>query len=118
MKVIVNEIKNLNSFAGQELELTEEDAQQLYNYILDLDNTGVSAFGKALQNPTLFTKAAFWTLHENQITEELTKQIQESYKRGYEAAKKDLGKSSNVVIKPKNKKTSTFDEYVDDEEWY
>lgn len=115
---IVNEIRGLNSFAGQELELTEEDAQQLYSYILDLDNTGVSAFGRALQDPTLFTRAAFWTLHENQITEELTKQIQESYKRGYEAAKKDLGKSSNVVIKPKNKKTSTFDEYVDDEEWY
>lgn len=115
---IVNEIRGLNSFVGQELELTEEDAQQLYSYILDLDNTGVSAFGRALQDPTLFTRAAFWTLHENQITEELTKQIQESYKRGYEAAKKDLGKSSNMVIKPKNKKTSTFDEYVDDEEWY
>ena len=115
---IANEINNLNSFAGQELELTEEDAQQLYSYILDLDNTGVSAFGKALQDPTLFTRAAFWTLHENQITEELTKQIQESYKRGYEAAKKDLGKSSNMVIKPKNKKVSTFDDYVDDEDWY
>lgn len=115
---IVNEIRGLNSFAGQELELTEEDAQELYSYILDLDNTGVSAFGKALQDPTLFTRAAFWTLHENQITEELTKQIQESYKRGYEAAKKDLGKSSNMVIKPKNKKTSTFDDYVDDEDWY
>lgn len=115
---IVNEIRNLNSFAGQDLELTEEEAQQLYSYILDLDNTGVSAFGKALQDPTIFTKAAFWTLHENQIAEELTKQIQDSYKRGYEAAKKDFNKSSNMVIKPKNEKTSTFDDYVDDEEWY
>lgn len=115
---IANEIRSLNSFAGQELELTEEDAQQLYSYILNLDNTGVSAFGKALQNPTIFTKAAFWTLHEDQITEELTKQIQDSYKRGYEAAKKDFGKSSNMVIKPKSKKSYTTDEFVDDEEWY
>ena len=115
---IANEIRGLNSFAGQELELTEEDAQQLYSYILDLDNTGVSAFGRALQDPTLFTRAAFWTLHENQITEELTKQIQDSYKRGYEAAKKDFGKSSNMVIKPKSKKSYTTDEFVDDEEWY
>lgn len=115
---IANEIRGLNSFAGQELELTEEDAQQLYSYILNLDNTGVSAFGKALQNPTIFTKAAFWTLHEDQITEELTKQIQDSYKRGYEAAKKDFGKSSNMVIKPKSKKSYTTDEFVDDEEWY
>jgi hypothetical protein len=41
--------------------------------MLDLDDKGISAFGYALQDPHLFTKAAFWLLNEEQIVEELTK---------------------------------------------
>jgi hypothetical protein len=41
--------------------------------MLQLDNNGVSAFGKALQDPALMTRAAFWLLNEQQIIEELTK---------------------------------------------
>jgi hypothetical protein len=61
---ITNEIRGLNSFAGQELELSEEDSEELAAFMLDLDETGVSAFGRALQDPNLFTKAAFWLLNE------------------------------------------------------
>jgi hypothetical protein len=70
---ITNEIRGLNSFAGQELELSEEDSEELAAFMLDLDETGVSAFGRALQDPSLFTKAAFWLLNEEQVIEELTK---------------------------------------------
>jgi hypothetical protein len=41
--------------------------------MLELDESGTSAFGRALQDPNLFTKAAFWLLNEEQIIEELTK---------------------------------------------
>lgn len=111
---ITNEIRGLNSFAGQELELSGEDAEDLTAFILDLDEQGTSAFGRALQDPKLFTKAAFWLLNEEQIIEELTKQMQENYKRGYEAAKADL-RGSKVVIKPQPKKSDEF--FVDDDEW-
>jgi hypothetical protein len=70
---ITNEIRGLNSFAGQELELSGEDAEELAAFMLDLDEQGTSAFGRALQDPNLFTKAAFWLLNEEQIIEELTK---------------------------------------------
>lgn len=113
---ITNEIRGLNSFAGQELELSGEDAEELAAFMLDLDEQGTSAFGRALQDPNLFTKAAFWLLNEEQIIEELTKQMQENYKRGYEAAKADFGKSKPaVVFKPQPKKSD--DSFVDDDEW-
>lgn len=113
---IQNEINNLNSFAGSDLELSKEDIEELSSFMLDLDNTGISAFGKALQDPALFTKAAFWLLNEDQIIEELSKQMQDTYKRGYEAGKQDK-QASKIVFKPAPKETSFSNDFVDDDEW-
>ena len=115
---IITQIRGLNSFAGQDLEISNEDAEELAAFMLDLDESGVSAFGHALQDPELFTKAAFWLLNEDEIIEELTRQMQDNYKRGYEAAKADLqGKSTLVFNKPKAQKQHNDDFFVDDEEW-
>lgn len=115
---IQNEIRGLNSFAGQELELSSEDSEELAAFMLDLDENGSSAFGRALQDPSLFTKAAFWLLNEDQIVEELTKQMQDNYKRGYEAAKADLQKSKLVfdVKKPAKKESDDFF-FDEDDDW-
>lgn len=109
---IYNEINGLNSFAGQSLELSTEDTDELAAFMLQLDNNGVSAFGRALQDPALMTRAAFWLLNEQQIVEELTKQMQENYKRGYEAGKAD--KKPDLVITQK-KQPKTHDLVFDDE---
>ena len=89
--------------------------------MLELDESGTSAFGRALQDPNLFTKAAFWLLNEEQIIEELSKQMQDNYKRGYEQAKADLqgNNKPSVVFKPKkSEKKSQSDEFLfEDEEW-
>lgn len=113
---INNEIQGMTSFMGQELELSNEEKEALAQFVLQLDEYGVSAFGHAMQDPELFTRAAFWLLNEDKITEELTKQMQETYRRGYEQAKKDLGKSSTskFVFKPKNK---TPDKFIDELDW-
>lgn len=118
---ISNEIRGLNSFAGQELELSDEDSEELAAFMLDLDESGTSAFGRALQDPNLFTKAAFWLLNEEQIIEELSKQMQDNYKRGYEQAKADLQGGNkpklvfNTKTQPKHQHEDDF--FVDDEEW-
>ena len=118
---ITNEIRGLNSFAGQELELSDEDSEELAAFMLELDDTGTSAFGRALQDPNLFTKAAFWLLNEDQIIEELTKQMQDNYKRGYEQAKADLqGHNKPKLVfntKPQPKKEELDEFYVDDPDW-
>lgn len=113
--VINQQIQGLNSFAGQELQMSDEDVERLASYILDLDDNGMSNFGKALKNPELFTKAAFWILNENDIIEELNRQIRDSYTRGYESAKKDLtGKKPTLVF---NKKHTTHNDDSVEELW-
>ena len=118
---ISNEIRGLNSFAGQELELSDEDSEELAAFMLDLDESGTSAFGRALQDPNLFTKAAFWLLNEEQIIEELSKQMQDNYKRGYEQAKIDLqGNNKSKLVfntKPQPKHQPEDDFFVEDDEW-
>ena len=114
---INSEIQHMNQFMGQELELSQDEKEELSSFMLDLDEQGVSAFGRAMQDPEIFTQAAFWLLNQEKISEELTKQMQETYKRGYEQAKKDLGKAtptSKFVFKPQNK---TPDKYVDELDW-
>lgn len=115
---IMNEIRGLNSFAGQDLELSNEDVEELSTFMLDLDNNGMSAFGKAMQDPALFTRAAFWLLNEDKIIEELTKQMQDTYTRGYENAKKDMQGKSKLVISQPTKQNNHFNNFVDDDDWY
>ena len=57
----------------KDLELSDDDIEDLSAFILDLDESGMSAFGKAMNDPALFTRAAFWILNEDKIVEELTK---------------------------------------------
>lgn len=114
---IQNEIQNLNSFAGNDLELSKEDIDELAAFMLELDDNGTSAFGKALQDPALFTKAAFWLLNEEQIIEELSKQMQDTYKRGYDAGKQDSNQpTSKLAFSPKTTKP-TSDFTFDEDDW-
>lgn len=115
---IMNEIRGLNSFAGQDLELSNEDVNELAMFMLDIDDRGLSPFGKAMQDPALFTRAAFWLLNEDKIIEELTKQMQETYTRGYDNAKKDMQNKSKLVISQPTKQNNNFNNFVDDDDWY
>ena len=115
---IMNEIRGLNSFAGQDLELSKEDVDDLSAFMLDIDENGLSPFGKAMQDPSLFTRAAFWLLNEDKIIEELTKQMQDTYTRGYENAKKDMQGKSKLVINKSESSTKKQTDYFDDEDWF
>lgn len=107
------EIQNFNNFAGQEIELDNNEKQQLADFMLNIDqNTGLSPLGQALSNPQYLTKAAFWLLNEDKIMAELNKQTQDAYKRGYDAGKND--KSTFVKkLKSSPKKEVNFD----DDDW-
>ena len=116
---IMTQIRGLNSFAGQDLELSNEDVEELSAFMLDFDENGMSPFGRAMQDPSLFTRAAFWLLNEDKIIEELTKQMQDTYTRGYENAKKDMQGKSKLTFnsKPTPKKQIQDDWFADDDEW-
>ena len=107
---ILNQIEGFEQIAGQEIELSVEDKNDIANYILTRDETGLTDFYKDLQNPQALTTAAFWVLKGPEIMQELQYQIQEAYKRGYA-----VGTSSNkqhinkVVVTPRNTNATTSD---------
>lgn len=99
---IVNSIKNFNSLEDTPVELSIEDMEDLANYILTRDASGYSEFGKLLNDPVQFTKAAFWMLKGSEILNEMQKQIKEAYLRGYNESHK-----SQPIKKVFTKATST-----------
>ena len=116
--VINNQIDNFNSFAGQPIQLSNQDKDNLSEFMLALDEDGSSALGKALQDPRLLSKAAFWLLNEQELIAELQKQQQDAYTRGYNAGKGDILNKSKFVFKPAKQTTSKKDESIwDSDDW-
>lgn len=116
--VVNNQIDNFDSFAGQPIQLSNQDKDNLSEFMLALDEDGSSALGKALQDPKLLTKAAFWLLNEQELIAELQKQQQDAYTRGYNAGKGDILNKSKFVFKPTKQATSKKDESIwDSDDW-
>lgn len=116
--VVNSQIDNFNSFAGQPIQLSNQDKDNLSEFMLTLDEDGSSALGKALQDPRLLTKAAFWLLNEQDLIAELQKQQQDAYTRGYNAGKGDILNKSKFVFKPTKQATSKKDESIwDSDDW-
>ena len=80
---IINSIRNFNALEDTPVELSLEEMDDLANYILTRDASGYSEFGRLLNDPVQFTKAAFWMLKGPEILNEMQKQIKEAYLRGY-----------------------------------
>lgn len=80
---IVNSIRNFNSLEDTPVELSQDEMEDLANYILTRDTSGKSEFVHLLNDPVQFTKAAFWMLKGPEILNEMQKQIKEAYLRGY-----------------------------------
>lgn len=116
--VVNNQIDNFDSFAGQPIQLSNQEKDNLSEFMLALDEDGSSALGKALQDPRLLTKAAFWLLNEQELIAELQKQQQDAYTRGYNAGKGDILNKSKFVFKPTKQATSKKDESIwDSDDW-
>jgi hypothetical protein len=58
-------------FEDTPVELSYEDMEDLANYILTRDSAGYSEFGRQLNDPIQFTKAAFWMLKGPEILNEM-----------------------------------------------
>ena len=96
---IVESIRNFNSFEDIPVELSMEDMEDLANYILTRDASGYSEFGRLLNDPVQFAKAAFWTSRGPEILNEMQKQIKEAYLRGYNETHKTTP-TNKVFTKP------------------
>lgn len=104
---IVASIQNFNAFDDTPIELSLEEMNDLANYILTRDASGYSEFGRLLNDPVQFTKAAFWMLKGPEILNEMQKQIKEAYLRGYNETHKT---SKRVFTKPTSSKGNNNEE--------
>ena len=102
---IVNSIRNFNALEDTPVELSQDEMEDLANYILTRDASGYSEFGRLLNDPVQFTKAAFWMLKGPEILNEMQKQIKEAYLRGYNESHKSAP-SKRVFTKPQTSSSS------------
>ena len=98
---IIESIRNFNALEDTPVELSLEEMDDLANYILTRDGSGYSEFGRLLNDPVQFTKAAFWMLKGPEILNEMQNQIKEAYLRGYNETHKTTKK---VFTKPASQK--------------
>ena len=112
---IVNEITRFNEFAGCDLNMDNEDKQELYEFITGFDSAGNSHFGKALNDPNLLVKMAWFALNGEKMIQDINdyykKEISNVRKESYNKGLKDKNKP-NVVHKPINNisKSDIFDD--------
>ena len=121
---VVNSIRNFNGLEDTPVELSNDEMEDLANYILTRDASGYSEFGRLLNDPAQFTKAAFWMLKGPEILNEMQNQIKEAYLRGYNEShktpmKKVFTKTSAPASNKGNNKESQYayfdeDSYLND----
>ena len=117
--VVNGEIANFNSFGGQDLRLSNDEKDELHDFMLNLDENGVSALGKSLQNPQILTQVAFWLLNGDKVMEEMQKQTKDAYTRGYNAGKGGANLNNGFKSKLVHRKPQpqSKQNYNWDEDW-
>lgn len=92
---VLDHIQDFSQNSGLQITLSTDDMNDLANFMLTRDETGVTDFGKMLNDPKRFTEAAFWALKGPEILNEFQTQMQEQFKRGYA-----LGQGKGLQQKP------------------
>ena len=109
---VQNSINNLTEFGNFDLNMDQDDKEELYEFITGFDEAGNSILGKALNDPDILTKTAWFILYGDQmlddVSEYVKQQVTSARKKGYAAGVEDAkaGKVKDVnkvVYKPKSK---------------
>ena len=111
---IVDEINNLTEIQGFELNMENDDMQELYDFITGYDAAGNNYLAKALSDPHILVKTAWFALNGDQMINDITSYFQkeiasvrkESYKKGVTDTQKKMEKADKVVFKDTHTKLS------------
>ena len=115
---IINSINNFTNIGDLDVNMEDEDAQQLYNFITGTDSAGINYFAKALNDPDTLTKVAWFALHGedifNSISDYYNNVIQQVSKNAYEKGKNSVTKKHpDVVINPTKNNNRRTDSIYD-----
>lgn len=105
---IINEIQQLNTVAGREIELDYQDQNNLASYILQRDQNGYTQYAIDMQSPQAIVHNAFWALYGPQFLQEAEAESARAFRRGYEQAQRDLNSQAAVEIRSTNKRKSNY----------
>lgn len=108
---IRDQIIDFNEFQGFELNMDQEDKEDLYEFIVGFDEAGNSILGKALNDPRILVRMAWFALHGEQMLDDVSEYVKQqvtevrrnSYNKGVEDARagkvKDGNRKPSTVIK-------------------
>lgn len=116
---VADQIGDFNEFSGYDLNLSDEDRDDLYEFITGVDGAGNNYFAKALSDPQILVQTAWLALNGKQMMEDITNYFQneikqvrkESYEKGLEDAKNGKKKAPVVF---KDKQPGAADDVYDD----
>lgn len=116
---IEKEIRAFTDFGGYELNMDESEMEELYDFISGFDDAGVSIFGKALNDPALLVRMAWFALNGEQAMQDIndywTNEIKQVRKSSYEKGIQDAKKPSNLTIRSSSRNKSNYidDDFID-----
>lgn len=108
---VENEIRNFSEIGNFELNMDESEMEELYDFITGHDAAGVSFFGKALNDPQLLVKMAWFALNGEQAIQDINDYWTNELKNTRNKVKTP---TSQVQIKTNLKKQHTSTDIDDD----
>lgn len=105
---IQQSINNLNNVGSMDISLSNDDKNELAQFILGRDQAGINWFGKALEDPDTVTRMAWFALKgedafneiESYIAQQIKTTAQNYYNKGLQDGKNGVinNPSSKVVV--------------------
>lgn len=106
---VVDSINGFTDFSGYSLNMNDEDKQEIYDFITGYDAAGNNYFQKALNDPDLLVKMAWFALKGEQMVRDI-----DAYYRK-ELASSRYNNRQDVIYKPKSRARSSSTAYIDDD---
>lgn len=107
-ETVENEIRNFTEFGGFDLNMSEDEMEEVYDFITGFDQAGVSIFGKALNDPQLLVRMAWFALNGDRAMQD----INDYWTNELKNTRHNQKSQDKVTIKKQNNKSS---KYVDDD---
>ena len=113
-ETVEDEIRSFTDVYGYSLNMNEDEMEELYDFITGFDDAGVSIFSKALNDPKLLVRMAWFALNGEDAIRDIDTYWTNELKNSRRNNEKQEPKKSNVEIRSYNNPTrSTYNDDLD-----
>lgn len=106
---IENEIRGFTEIGGFDLNMDESEMEEVYDFLTGFDQAGVSFFSKALNDPKLLVRMAWFALNGDKAMQDINDYWTNEVKKS-----RNQKKTSQVEIKKNNNKFNNNSSVDDD----